>query len=173
MNARAMRGGMRPAQPAEAADAARGQCRAAKRPEGAPAIEAVQGSRLQGAIHCLVVDECRVVREAVRRILEGFGFTVREAEDGEQALAACRAALPDLVLLDWNMPVLDGIGFLRAARAEHGMDRPLVMLCTIENTAERILLALRAGAQEYVMKPFDAESLGGKLAQFGLTDARA
>jgi two-component system chemotaxis response regulator CheY len=121
-------------------------------------------------LDCLVVDDSRVVRKAARRILEGFGFAVREAEDGEKALIACRDALPDLVLLDWNMPVLDGIGFLRAARAEHGRDRPLVMLCTTENTAERILEALEAGAQEYVMKPYDAEILGGKLAQLGLVD---
>ncbi len=120
---------------------------------------------------CLVVDDSRVVRKAARRILEGFGFAVREAEDGARALDACREALPDLVLLDWNMPVLDGIGFLRAARAEYGPDRPVVMLCTTENTQERILTALEAGAQEYVMKPFDAEILGGKLAQLGLHQA--
>jgi two-component system chemotaxis response regulator CheY len=116
----------------------------------------------------LVVDDSRVMRKAARRVLEGLGFGVREAEDGEKALEACRQAMPDLVLLDWNMPVLDGIGFLRAARAEHGPERPLVMLCTTENTPERIMQALEAGAQEYVMKPYDAEILGGKLAQLGL-----
>jgi two-component system chemotaxis response regulator CheY len=93
---------------------------------------------------------------------------VREAEDGAAALDACRAALPDFVLLDWNMPVMDGLGFLRAARAEYGHARPVVMLCTTENTQDRILQALDAGAQEYVMKPFDAEILGGKLVQLGL-----
>jgi two-component system chemotaxis response regulator CheY len=117
---------------------------------------------------CLVVDDSRVVRKAARRVLEGFGFAVREAEDGAQALAACRSAVPDFVLLDWNMPVMDGITFLRAARAEHGDRKPLVMLCTTENTQDRILEALEAGAQEYVMKPFDAEILGGKLLQLGV-----
>jgi two-component system chemotaxis response regulator CheY len=115
-----------------------------------------------------VVDDSRVVRKAARRMLEGFGFAVREAEDGAQALLAVRDAMPDLVLLDWNMPVMDGLEFLQAARAEHGNERPLVMLCTTENTQERILQALQAGAQEYVMKPFDAEIIGGKLAQLGL-----
>jgi two-component system chemotaxis response regulator CheY len=121
----------------------------------------------------LVVDDSRVVRKAARRVLEGFGFAVREAEDGAQALDALRSAMPDLVLLDWNMPVMDGISFLRAARSEHGMERPLVMLCTTENTQDRILQALEAGAQEYVMKPFDAEIIGGKLAQLGLLKAAA
>jgi two-component system, chemotaxis family, chemotaxis protein CheY len=117
---------------------------------------------------CLVVDDSRVVRKAARRLLEGFGFTVREAEDGQQALQACGTALPDFVLLDWNMPVMDGITFLRNLRAEHGDEKPLVMLCTTENTQDKILQALEAGAQEYVMKPFDAEILGGKLEQLGL-----
>lgn len=116
----------------------------------------------------LVVDDSRVVRKVARRILEGFGFAVREAEDGAQALLRLRDTMPDLVLLDWNMPVLDGIGFLQAARAEHGAEQPLVMLCTTENTPERIMQALEAGAQEYVMKPFDAAIIGGKLAQLGL-----
>jgi two-component system chemotaxis response regulator CheY len=120
---------------------------------------------------CLVVDDSRVVRRAARRFLEEFGFSVREAGDGAEALRACREALPDLVLLDWNMPVLDGIGFLRAVREEYGPERPMVMLCTTENTPERILAALEAGAQEYVMKPFDAGILGGKLAQLGLVGA--
>lgn len=124
-------------------------------------------ARGQGA-DCLVVDDSRVMRKAARRLLEGFGFAVREAEDGAQALEACRAALPAFVLLDWNMPVMDGIAFLRAARAEHGDATPKVMVCTTENTREKILQALEAGAQEYVMKPFDAEILGGKLLQLGL-----
>jgi two-component system chemotaxis response regulator CheY len=128
-------------------------------------IRALEGGQ---GLHCLVVDDSRVVRKAARRLLEGFGFAVREAEDGRQALDACRDALPDLVLLDWNMPVMDGMEFLRAVRAEYGTDKPLVMLCTTENTSNKIVEALDAGAQEYVMKPFDAEILGGKLEQLGL-----
>jgi len=117
---------------------------------------------------CLVVDDSRVVRRAARRMLEDLGFTVREAEDGAEALAACRAALPDSVLLDWNMPVMDGLEFLRRARAEFGPGRPVVLLCTTESGLERIVEALSAGEQEYVMKPFDAAILAGKLAQAGL-----
>ena len=128
---------------------------------------------LPAAHTCLVVDDSRVVRKAARRILESLGFVVSEAEDGSKALAACREALPDLVLLDWNMPVMDGLTFLKAARAEFGRDKPIVILCTTETAFDRILEALEAGAQEYVMKPFDAEIIGGKLVQLGLLQAAA
>ncbi|MCQ4161249.1 response regulator [Roseomonas sp. GC11] len=120
------------------------------------------------ALTCLVVDDSRVVRKVARRMLERHGAVVREAADGQEALDACRAELPRLVLLDWNMPVMDGLEFLKAARAEFGPAEPIVVLCTTENDFERILMALGAGAQEYIMKPFDDGILAGKLAQLGL-----
>ena len=123
------------------------------------------------AMTCLVVDDSSVVRKVARRILEKNGFTVREAEDGQQALEACRADMPRAVLLDRNMPVLDGIGFLKALRAEFGPDDPIVVMCTTEAAAERIMEGIEAGAQEYVMKPFDEAILLDKLAQAGLLPA--
>jgi len=117
---------------------------------------------------CLVVDDSRTVRRAARRMLEAQGFSVREAEDGQQALEACRAAMPTLVLLDWNMPVMDGITFLRLAREEFGPDEPRIMLCTTETDFSRIMAALEGGAQEYIMKPFDDAILAGKLEVLGL-----
>ena len=117
---------------------------------------------------CLVVDDSRVVRKVARRILEAHGYTVAEAADGQQALDACRNGLPDCVLLDWNMPVMDGLSFLRALRAEHGPDNPPVVFCTTENDMDHIARAIENGAQEYIMKPFDEEILVGKLAQVGL-----
>lgn len=120
---------------------------------------------------CLVVDDSSVVRKVARRILERNGFTVREAEDGQKALEACRAEMPRAVLLDRNMPVMDGIGFLRALRAEYGPDDPVVVMCTTEAGTEKILEGLEAGAQEYVMKPFDEEILRDKLTQVGLLPA--
>jgi len=117
---------------------------------------------------CLVVDDSRVVRKVARRILEASGFAVAEAEDGSQALAACRATMPDCVLLDWNMPVMNGIEFLKALRAEFGPDNPPVVFCTTESDMSFIEQAIAHGAQEYIMKPFDAEILLGKFAQAGL-----
>jgi two-component system, chemotaxis family, chemotaxis protein CheY len=116
---------------------------------------------------CLVVDDSRVVRKVARRILEASGFEVREAADGAEALAACRAALPGCVLLDWNMPVMNGIEFLKALRTEFGGDPPVVF-CTTETEMKFVEQAIECGAQEFIMKPFDADILLGKFGQAGL-----
>ncbi|MEJ0047212.1 MAG: response regulator [Rhodospirillales bacterium] len=117
---------------------------------------------------CLVVDDSRVVRIVARRMLEHRGFSVVEAEDGEKALAVCRAQMPDAVLLDWNMPIMNGIEFLQHLRAEFGPDKPPVVFCTTENDMSYVEQAIAAGAQEFIMKPFDEEILAGKFAQVGL-----
>jgi len=107
--------------------------------------------------NCLVVDDSSVIRKVARRILEGLEFEVEEAEDGEQALEACRRQMPQAVLLDWNMPKMDGYEFLRALRRLPDGDRPKVVFCTSENDVAHIARALHAGANEYIMKPFDKE----------------
>lgn len=117
---------------------------------------------------CLVVDDSRVVRKVARRILETHGFQVIEAGDGQQALDACRQSMPDCVLLDWNMPIMDGITFLTRLREEFGPDEPPVLFCTTENDMSHIARAIETGAQEYIMKPFDEEILIGKFGQVGL-----
>jgi two-component system chemotaxis response regulator CheY len=117
---------------------------------------------------CLVVDDSRVVRKVARRMLEGTGFGVTEAEDGALALSACRIRMPDAILLDWNMPVMNGIEFLRALREEFGPDNPPVLFCTTENDMRFVEEAIEAGAQEFIMKPFDEHILRGKLEQVGL-----
>ena len=118
---------------------------------------------------CLIVDDSRVIRKVARRILEELGFDIAEASDGLEALAWCRAVMPDAVLLDWNLPVMSGLEFLKALRQEPGGDKPTVVFCTVENDIERIREALDAGADEYIMKPFDGDIIAGKLAQAGLS----
>ncbi len=120
------------------------------------------------APRCLVVDDSRVVRKVARRILEREGCCVTEAENGTAALTACRETLPDCVLLDWNMPVMDGPAFLQALRAEFGPDRPCVIFCTAEQGAAQVRQALAHGAQAYIRKPFDGETLIGKFSELGL-----
>ena len=116
---------------------------------------------------CLIVDDSRIIRKVARRIVEGLGFDVDEAADGAEALSYCASVMPDIVLLDWNMPVMDGLTFLRRLREQPGGDRPKVLFCTIETDPLRIAEALSAGADDYVMKPFDGEILSSKLAEVG------
>jgi two-component system chemotaxis response regulator CheY len=117
---------------------------------------------------CLVVDDSRVVRKVARRIVGDLGFEVIEAEDGVVALEACREAMPTSVLLDWNMPNMSGIEFLQALRKEPNGNSPIVIFCTTENDMSFIQKALEAGANEYIMKPFDSDIVETKFKQVGL-----
>jgi len=118
----------------------------------------------------LVVDDSRVVRKIARKIIEDLGFQGVEAEDGKVARDICAQSMPDAVLLDWNMPVMSGIEFLRALRAMPGGDAPKVVFCTTENDMNHITEAMNAGANEYIMKPFDAEIVDVKFRQVGLIE---
>ena len=118
--------------------------------------------------HCLIVDDSAVIRKVARRILEGLGFRVSEAEDGEQAVIACRSEMPDAILLDWNMPVMDGYEFLKQLRLLPRGEGPKVVFCTTENDVAHIARAMRAGADEYIMKPFYKEIMTAKLQEVGL-----
>jgi len=118
---------------------------------------------------CLVVDDSRVIRKVACRILESLHFDAKEAADGNSALAACRTKMPDLILLDWTMPDMGGLEFLRNLRRESGGERPVIVFCTMENDAGQIKDALAAGASEYLMKPFDRDTIAAKLAQVGLS----
>jgi len=117
---------------------------------------------------CLVVDDSKVIRKVARRILEELNFEIEEAVDGQDALDACVRNMPDVVLLDWNMPVMDGLEFLKALRALPDIEQPVVVFCTTENDMSHIRTAIEAGANEYIMKPFDREIIEAKFSQVGL-----
>lgn len=117
---------------------------------------------------CLVVDDSKVIRKVARRILEELDFAVEEAVDGKDALEACERDMPEAVLLDWNMPVMDGLEFMRAVRALEGVAQPVIVFCTTENDMSHIRTAMEAGANEYIMKPFDREIIEAKFSQVGL-----
>lgn len=112
---------------------------------------------------CMVVDDSSVVRKVARRILEDMDFVVTEAEDGQEAYDKCRANMPDCILLDWNMPIKSGLEFLRELRGFSGGETPKVVFCTTENDVGHIAMALKAGANEYIMKPFDRDILESKF----------
>ncbi len=118
--------------------------------------------------YCLIVDDSKVIRMVARKILEELEFETGEAADGKLALAGCQRKMPDAILLDWNMPVMDGINFLRELRNLPGGETPKVIFCATENDIEHIQEAIDAGADEYIMKPFDSEIIQSKFAQVGL-----
>jgi two-component system chemotaxis response regulator CheY len=120
---------------------------------------------------CLIVDDSSVIRKVARRIMEEANFEITEAEDGQQALESCRSQMPDVILLDWNMPVMDGLEFLRELRKDPCGDIPKVIFCTTENDMDHITQAIAAGANEYIMKPFDKEIIISKLKEVGMVEA--
>ena len=117
---------------------------------------------------CLIVDDSKVIRMVAKKILQELGFSTAEAEDGQKALEYCQTTLPDAVLLDWNMPVMNGLDFLRALRRLPGSENTVVVFCSTENDIEHIQEAISEGANEYIMKPFDSEILQTKFSQVGL-----
>lgn len=118
---------------------------------------------------CLIVDDSKIVRKVTRKILEGLGCSdISEAEDGQVALDSCHSQMPDLIMLDWHMPVMNGIEFLKALRSSEGGKHPVVIFCTTETDFSCISDALSSGANEYVMKPFDEVIIRGKLEQLGM-----
>lgn len=117
---------------------------------------------------CLVVDDSRVIRKVARRILEDMDFACVEAADGQEAMSACEEHMPDAVLLDWNMPVMNGLDFLKALRKHENGSKPVVIFCTTENDLAHITEALGAGADEYIMKPFDGDIIQSKFSEAGL-----
>jgi two-component system, chemotaxis family, chemotaxis protein CheY len=117
---------------------------------------------------CLVVDDSSVVRKVARRILESCHFRISEAENGRDALDQCLIEMPNAILLDWNMPVMDGMDFLRELRSTEAGRAPKVVFCTTEHDVAQIARALRAGADEYIMKPFDRDLVQSKFQQVGL-----
>jgi two-component system chemotaxis response regulator CheY len=112
---------------------------------------------------CLIIDDSTIVCKIARKMLTEFGYEVDEAQDGRTALRKCCERMPDAVLLDWNMPVMNGLDFLIALRGLDGGAKPVVVFCTTEGDVEHIRQGIENGADEYLIKPFDRESLEMKM----------
>jgi two-component system chemotaxis response regulator CheY len=122
-------------------------------------------------MRALIVDDSRFVRGLLRGLLEERGIECEEAADGHAGLARLHGdAHFDLALVDWNMPVMDGLEMLKQLRAER-FDSIKVMMVTTEAENNFIIRALEAGADEYLMKPFDEQGLTDKLTMLGLVEA--
>jgi two-component system, chemotaxis family, chemotaxis protein CheY len=119
----------------------------------------------------LVVDDSRATRALLKRLLKVHGFDVHEAGDGMEGMAQMAALGPvQLALVDWNMPTMDGLAFIKAVRAEPAYERTSLVMVTSENDPAHIARALMAGADEYAMKPLTAEALTDKLELVGLLE---
>ena len=122
-------------------------------------------------MHALIVDDSTTIRKILTAYLQKLGFDVTAAVNGRDGLDQLRAMKKaDVVLVDWNMPEMDGITCLRALRAMDLNPRPVVVMCTTENGMSKIREALEAGADEYIMKPYDQGVLLDKLTQVGLVE---
>ena len=120
-------------------------------------------------VRALVNDDSRAMRRIVSGILGDLGFEVEQAEHGREGLDVLgRGWLPDLVCVDWNMPVMDGLQFVSAVRSNPAWRSVTIMMVTSESEHTQIVRALAAGAHEYVIKPFTADAIRDKLALLGL-----
>lgn len=117
---------------------------------------------------CLIVDDSKVVRKVVRKIVENLGFQADEACDGSEALTKTQETQFDLIMLDWNMPIMDGMDFFKKFKESVNFDACKVIFCTTENEMPKIQEAISEGASEYIMKPFDENIVRDKLQQVGL-----
>ncbi len=123
-------------------------------------------------MHALVVDDSRAMRSILTRLMTGLGFEVSQAGDGAEALSVLEGGVrPDVILVDWNMPVMDGLTFIKSVRARDDLRDISLMMVTTESEQAQIVRALAAGAHEYVIKPFSDEVIAEKLALLGLVAA--
>lgn len=120
----------------------------------------------------LIVDDSPLILKISRQILEKLGFKVIEAKDGQEALKRACEDKPVAVLLDWEMPIMNGLEFLKKFRSFSIDPCPKVIFCTSQNTLSQIQTALETGADEYIMKPFDEKIITEKLIQVGLIDTQ-
>lgn len=120
-------------------------------------------------MRALVVDDSRPIRRIETEILRDLGFETADACNGKEAIELLQSSAPtDLVLVDWNMPEMNGLEFIKAVRSEKRYSGMSILMVTTETEPEQMLRALTAGADEYLMKPFQKESLVDKLRLIGV-----
>ncbi len=119
---------------------------------------------------CLIVEDSALVRQIAARMVEELNLRAREAANASEAIEMCRAEKPDVVLLDWDLPSMGALDFLRGVGAFDPAARPEIVLCATENDPQQFVLAKAAGAAHHILKPFDRDGLEGKLAEVGVID---
>lgn len=112
---------------------------------------------------CLIADDSKTMRMLLIKIMENFGYTVEEAEDGEDLLEQCTADMPDLIISDWKLPLIDGIDVLYKIRSNQNIRQPVFLFCSYIKDTEIIRQALKGGADDFIMRPFDEDIIAQKL----------
>ena len=118
---------------------------------------------------CLIVDDSELIREIASRIITDFGLEAEGVENASGAIEFCREESPAVVFLDWDLPSMGALDFLREAASFEG-ERPVIILCATENDHQQFTLAKAAGATHHILKPFDKGAVAAKLAEIGLID---
>ncbi len=118
----------------------------------------------------LIIDDSRAIRRILGSTMRGLGFEVAEASNGKEALLTVDTLGPTLklVLVDWNMPEMNGLEFVTKLREDHRFDSAFVIMVTTETATEQVMRALEAGANEYIMKPFTKDVIEDKLRLLGI-----
>ncbi len=122
---------------------------------------------------CLIVDDSDIIREIAVRIVADLGFEAAQAENAAHAVDFCRENKPGVVLLDWDLPAMGALDFLRGAAELAAQDRPAIILCATENDPQQFTLAKAAGAAHHLLKPFDKASIEEKFREIGVVDGEA
>lgn len=117
---------------------------------------------------CIIADDSKIIRMLLQKIMENFGFGVSEAEDGEEVLELFLREEPDLIITDWALPVMDGIDVLYKIREDNKIKQPKFIFCSSVTDKDKIKQALDGGADDFIMRPFDEDIIGSKLAILGL-----
>ncbi|MEO8652420.1 MAG: response regulator [Hyphomicrobiaceae bacterium] len=117
---------------------------------------------------CLIVEDSEVIRKVARRIMNNLDFEAIEVANGQEALDTCELGLPEMILLDWHMPVMGGMEFLQSFRPVFKKKRPYILFCATDNDKMEMARAITMGANDYVLKPYDRESLKAKIREAGL-----
>ena len=112
---------------------------------------------------CIIADDSKIMRMLLSKIMENFGYNVLEAEDGENLVALCAKNAPDLIICDWQLPLIDGIDVLLKIRSDKKIKQPVFIFCSYIKDVDIISQALKAGADDFIMRPFDEDIIASKL----------
>lgn len=112
---------------------------------------------------CIVADDSKIMRMLLSKIMENFGYDVIEAEDGEDLMSLCIKNTPDLIICDWHLPLIDGVDILLKIRADRKIKQPVFIFCSYVKDVDVISQALKSGADDFIMRPFDEDIIASKL----------